>query len=122
MKKIVKSASAILGALAALPALAANLGDTVNVGLGYSSVVGWGTRELRETIMQIVNIVMGFLAIIAVVGIVYGGFRMMTAGGNEDQSASGKKAIFAGVIGLAVIIAAYAIASFVIRSLVNATV
>jgi len=122
MKKIVKSASVILGALAALPALAADLGGTVNTGLGYSSVVGWGTRELRETIMQIVNIIMGFLGVLAVIIILLGGFKWMTAGGNEDKVAEAKKLIIAGIVGMAIIIGAYAIAAFVVQSLVNATV
>lgn len=112
-----------MGSLAALPAFAAlgDLGATINRGLNYSSVVGWGTRELRATIMQIVNIIMGFLGVLAVIIILYGGFKWMTAGGNEDQVGEAKKLIIAGIIGMAVIIAAYAIAAFVVQSLVTAT-
>lgn len=111
----------VVGLGAAVPVFAQGLGTTVNQGLSYSTVVGWGTQDLRTTVMLIINIIMGFLGIIAVVGIVYGGFRYMTAGGNEEQAAGGKNAILAGVIGLAVIFAAYAIASFVIQQLANAT-
>lgn len=119
--------SAIVSALSAtaagLPAVAwaQGLGPTLNLGLNYSTIVGWGTRELRTTIMLVINIIMGFLGVIAVVGIVYGGFKYMTAGGNEEQAAGGKQTIIAGVIGLAIILAAYAIAAFVVSSLVNAT-
>lgn len=109
-------------AAAAWPQLAAaQLSVTVNQGLSYSTIVGWGTQDLRATIMLVINIILGFLGIIAVVGIVYGGFRYMTAGGNEEQAAGGRKTIIAGVIGLAIILGAYAIASFVVSSLVNAT-
>ena len=104
----------------AKPALA-QLSTTVNQGLSYSTIVGWGTQDLRTTIMLIINILFGFLGLIAVVGIFYGGFKYMTAGGNEDQAAGGKKVITAGVVGLAIVFAAYAIAAFVISSLVNAT-
>ena len=46
---------------------------------------------------------------------------MMTAAGNEEQAASGKQAIVAGVIGLFIIFAAWGIASFVINNLSSAT-
>ena len=46
---------------------------------------------------------------------------MMTAAGNEDQTADGKKAITNGVIGLVIIFAAWGIASFVISSLQSST-
>ena len=118
----IKKVITFLGVVLAFPALAAaSLGDTVNMGLNYSTVVGWGTRELRETIMLVVNVLMGFLGILAIIGIVYGGFKMMVAGGNEEEVATGKKAMVAGVVGLFIVIAAYAIAAFVVQSLVNAT-
>ena len=43
----------------------------------------------------------------------------MTAGGNEDKIAEAKKLIIAGIVGLAIIFTSYAIAAFVVRSLVN---
>ncbi|KKU08129.1 MAG: hypothetical protein UX10_C0002G0038, partial [Candidatus Magasanikbacteria bacterium GW2011_GWA2_45_39] len=43
------------------------------------------------------------------------------AGGNEEKTGEAKKRIMAGVIGLAIILSAYAIAKFVIDSLVKAT-
>jgi len=89
--------------------------------LNYGTIVGWGTQDLKTVIFLVINVIMGFLAIIAVIGILYGGFQMMTSGGNEDQSAMGKKAISAGVIGLAIIIGAWVIAAFVVQNLVNVT-
>ncbi|MDD5109888.1 MAG: hypothetical protein PHI63_01570 [Patescibacteria group bacterium] len=112
--------ASLVGSLVALPALA-QLSATVNRGLSYSTIVGWGTQDLRTTIMLVINIIMGFLGIIAVVGVFYGGFKYMTAGGNEEQAGAGKTAIMAGVIGLAVIFMAYAIASFVVQQLATAT-
>lgn len=121
MKKIFSLAVFLTSAFSALPALAADLGGTVNSGLNYATIVGWGTQDLKTTIMLVINIIMGFLGLLCVIGIVFGGFKMMTAGGNEDQAAGGKQAIVAGVIGLFIVIGAYAIASFVVQSLVNVT-
>ena len=85
-----------------------------NAGLSQS-------KNLKGTIARIINIALGFLGIIAVIFILVGGFKMMTAAGNEDQTADGKKAITNGVIGLVIIFAAWGIASFVISSLQSST-
>lgn len=82
---------------------------------------GLGTKDIRETIGSIINVFMGLLGTVAVVIILIGGFQWMTAGGNEEKVEKAKKMIGAGVIGLAIILAAYSITRFVVGSLVNAT-
>lgn len=82
---------------------------------------GLGTSDIRETIASIIKVAMGLLGIVAVVIILIGGFTWMTAGGNEEKVGEAKKWIFAGVIGLAIILSAYALATFVINSLTAAT-
>ena len=81
----------------------------------------FGTRDVRETIAQIINVALSLLGIVAVVIILIGGFTWMTAGGNEEKTEKARKMIFAGIIGLAIILSAYAIARFVINSLLSAT-
>ena len=80
-----------------------------------------GSKDVRETVAQIINVAIGLLGIVAVVIILSGGFMWMTAGGNEDRVEKAKHLIFSGIIGLAIILAAFAIAKFVINSLVTAT-
>lgn len=121
MRKITAGITAVAGVFAALPALAADLGESVNSGLNYATIVGWGTQDLKTTIMLVINIIMGFLGLIAVIIILAGGFKWMTAGGNEEKVAEAKKLIIAGIVGMAIVIGAYAIASFVVQSLVNVT-
>jgi hypothetical protein len=45
----------------------------------------------------------------------------MIAGGNEEKTTEAKKLIVSGIIGLAIILSAWAITSFVISRLVTAT-
>jgi hypothetical protein len=104
-------------ALSVVPALA----TTLETGLDYGTFTGLGTRDLREGVMNIVNVLLGFLGIIAIIIILWGGFRWMTAGGNEDKVGEAKKIIIAGIIGLVIIFTAYAIATFVINQLISAT-
>lgn len=87
----------------------------------FASTAGLGEADLVDTIAQIIRIALGFLGVIAVVIILWGGFQWMTAGGNDDKVKEAKKRIYAGIIGLVIIISAYAIASFVISSILTAT-
>ena len=94
---------------------------TKDLGLEYGAATGLGSTDVRTTIASIIKVAMNLLGIVAVVIIVIGGFKWMTAGGNDDQVGEAKKWIFSGVIGLAIILSAYALASFVINQLVTAT-
>lgn len=98
----------------ALPALA-------QYGIDYGTLTGLGTKDLRAGVMGIVNALLGFLGIIAIVIILWGGFRWMTSAGNEEKVGEAKKVITAGIIGLIIIFISYAIAAFVIKELVSAT-
>ncbi len=119
-----KSTAVVSFLMYTLPAIAsAQVGDLSNLGLNeFSSNTNLGTNiELISTIARLINIILGFLGVLVIVGILYGGFKRMTAAGNEDQISSGNKIIGAGVVGLVIILAAYAIAAFVINQLVDAT-
>lgn len=83
--------------------------------------LGLTARDPRETAVRIINVALGFLGIIAVVIVLYGGFMWMTAGGNEERITKAKQILTAGVIGLVIIIMAWAIARFVVGMLMNAT-
>ncbi len=83
--------------------------------------IGTGTTDIRITIARIIRTAMSLLGIIAVLIILYGGFKWMTAAGSDEAVGDAKKIITAGIIGLVIILTAYAIASFVINSLVTAT-
>lgn len=82
---------------------------------------GLGERDPRNIAASVIRIILGFLGIVAVIIILLGGFKWMTAGGNEDKVGEAKKLIIAGVIGLIIIIAAFAIATFVLNQLMSAT-
>ncbi len=92
-----------------------------DLGIQYGANTGLASTDIRITIARILKVAMGLLGIIAVVIILVGGFTWMTAGGNEDKVGEAKKMIFSGIIGLAIILSAYAIANFVVSSLVTAT-
>jgi hypothetical protein len=85
-----------------------------------TNFAGFTSQDIKVTIGNIVRIIVGFLGIITIIIILAGGLKWMTSAGNEDKIAEAKKLISAGVIGLVIVLAAYAIANFVIASLVEA--
>jgi len=118
MKKFIKIACLVaVFSLVLLPSVSLAL----DLGTGYGQQIGLGTKDIRETVAQILKVAMGLLGIIAVCIILYGGFVWMTAGGNKEKVDKARKIIIAGVIGLVIIMTSYAIATFVIQSLISAT-
>ncbi|MBI5404632.1 MAG: hypothetical protein HY976_00225 [Candidatus Kerfeldbacteria bacterium] len=120
MKKISKIATGLaMAAAAAAPvaALAATAFSIENVG----GSVGLGTADLKGTIVNIISWVLGILALVAVVMIIIGGFQWMTAAGNEEKIEKAKKVISAAVIGLIIVLLAWAIVIFVAGTTRNVT-
>ena len=91
------------------------------VGVEYGKKLGLGTKDVRLTIASLIRVAMGLLGILTLCIVLVGGFLWMTAGGNDEKTGQAKKWIAAGVIGLAIILSAYAISAFVVRSLITAT-
>ena len=126
MKKFVFVASLMVLVVSlftlALPALAL-VGSEAGpyLGLEYGQYTGLGNQDIRFTAARIISVALGLLGMIATVLIIYAGFKLMTAGGNEENAASARKILFAAVIGLIIILSAYSLTSFVMTNLFQAT-
>ncbi|MEN9558258.1 MAG: Type secretion system pilin [Candidatus Parcubacteria bacterium] len=90
--------------------------DQVGSSAGINS-----TTELPVLIGNIINIVLGFLGIVLLGLILYAGFLWMTARGNGEQVEKATGIIRDSIIGLIIIVAAFAISRFVLGSLINVT-
>ena len=119
MTKIISSV-AVLGLLL-MPVVASaqlNLGNqTLN---NVSGNVGYNTQQqLPETIGNIIKVIIGLIGLIALVIFIAGGFLWMTAGGDEDQIKKAKSLMKNAVIGIAIVVLAYAATSFIIDRLIT---
>lgn len=72
-------------------------------------------------VTRIINIVLGLLGIISVGIILYAGFLWMTSEGNEEKIAKAKNTLKNAVIGLIIILSAWGIVTFVLRTLYDNT-
>ncbi len=116
MKKLF-SLLAVLGILL-LPSVAA---AQLTINPSYGTTLGLGTADLVAAVIRIIQYILAILGLIAVVMILLGGFRWMTAAGNEEKVASAKKILSAAIIGLVIIILAWAIVFFVSGTIRNTT-
>lgn len=73
------------------------------------------------TISLIIQIALSFLGVIFLILTIYGGFLWMTAGGDNGKVDEAKKMITAAIIGLIIIVSAYAVSYFVIDKLITST-
>ncbi|MBI2051088.1 MAG: hypothetical protein HYT31_04815 [Parcubacteria group bacterium] len=120
--KIFLTAIALTGLLAAAaPAHAVSGVNQLKNNLGIiGTETGLGTQgdsSLPEKIAAIVNIALGFVALIGVIMIIYAGFKWMTAGGNEEQIKEAKGHIRNAVIGIVIIMLAFVIVNFTVNKL-----
>jgi|GEM_PF-1577465 len=75
--------------------------------------------DLIGIIFRVIQYILMFVGVVALVIIIYGGFLWMTARGNDEQVNKAKKVLINGLIGLIVILLSYAIVSFVIGPLIG---
>ncbi len=77
------------------------------------------TNDLPTLIGNIISALLSVLGIIFVVLVVYAGFLYLTAQGEDTKVKKAKTLLTQSVIGLVIIVAAYAISAFVIDALVE---
>lgn len=120
MKKLSKLAL-LLGSAATLALPVATHAQTTFSVESVGAQIGLGDADLKETVINILNWLLGIMALVAVVMIIIGGFTWLTAGGNEEKVDKAKKIISAAVIGLIIVLLAWAVVIFVARTTANVT-
>ena len=91
--------------------------------VGDASGQGQNAKEsdLTYIIGGIIKAVISVIGIIFVILIIYAGFVYMTANGEDTKITKAKDLMIQGVIGMVIIVSAYAIAGFVLGLLTTAT-
>jgi predicted permease len=127
MKRLTKlTTSAVLAISSAVPAIALAEGspfersqqytDSIAAGAGVST---GGPDALPQIIGNIINIALGFMGIILLCIILWAGFLWMTAGGDSKKTETATALIKNAVIGLIIIVAAFAISNFVMTQIIQ---
>ncbi len=83
---------------------------------------GYDTNKtIYQSVGSIIKVALSVVGLIAIVLVIYGGFKWMTSGGSEEKVDEAKKILYSGIIGLVIILSAYALSSFVLKTLTSAT-
>ena len=107
----------LLAPLAASAAL--DLGNTYLENFGDEA--NYGQKTLPAVIGNIVKIILSLVGLVAVVLIIAAGFMWMTSGGSEEKVKKAKDLMGAAVIGLVIVVVAYAAATFIVNALTTST-
>ncbi|MFH0854461.1 MAG: hypothetical protein V1891_03135 [bacterium] len=78
-----------------------------------------GKKNHLDIFKLAIGLITSFLGVIFFIQTIVAGIKWMTAGGNEEQITGAKQNIKNGVIGIAIVLAAYIITYFVFVQLTN---
>jgi len=90
---------------------------SVGASAGYAET----EPKIAITIGSIIQSLLSLLGVIFMAYIIYGGYKWLTARGNEENLNIAKGTIRNGIVGLIIILGAYAISAFVITQVIEAT-
>ena len=91
------------------------------LGTEYGGYSGLGNQDPRFVVARMLGWAMGLLGVGALGIFIYSGFEWMTALGNDQKVASAKKRILYTVIGMGILLSAYAITMFVFKTVYLST-
>ena len=89
----------------------------VDFGEEYAEATSLGNTDPRIILGRFVQLALTFLAIMAVIMIIYAGFLWMTSNGQEDRITKAKSVLRNAIIGLIIILSAFAIVSFILNEI-----
>ena len=131
---LVAVASLTLGAPMLVPALggvasATSIKDSLCTGVSNATGstdpncgnTGTGATDLSTIAAKIVNIFSIVVGIVAVLMIIYGGFKYITSGGDTGNVSSAKNTLIYAIIGLIIVALAQIIVHYVINTATSAT-
>ena len=131
---LIAVASLTLGAPMLVPALGGVASATIKdslctgvnnatgtTGTGCGTAGTSGTTDLSGIASKVVNIFSIIVGIVAVLMIIYGGFKYITSGGDSGNVSGAKNTLIYAIIGLIIVALAQIIVHFVINTATSST-
>jgi len=102
----------------------ANAIDLTSKTAQVGSAAGFGNESetnLAKQIGQMIQALLSLLGVVFMIYVIYGGYLWMAAAGNDEQIGKAKAIIKGSIIGLIIVLSAYAITAFVVTRVGTAT-
>jgi heme/copper-type cytochrome/quinol oxidase subunit 2 len=81
---------------------------------GAPSIPGGVPTDIEIGLMNMINWVLGFVSLVAVLMVIWGGVQYLTSAGDETRSENGKKTVTYAFIGLVITGLAYGIVEVIV--------
>lgn len=109
------STSATIFMFSTVPAMAQLISPTDQPGRLAEATGGQGS--FRDLLLTFLNFFLGFLGIVAVMMVIYGGILYVTAAGNQENIDKGKKIIMYAIVGIVIILLSFALVNTLLSGL-----
>ncbi len=100
------------------PNLASQISGQLNAG---TDIAGLGKADPREVIAGVIKVLLTLVGIVFTTLIIYSGYTLLSAAGDDGKVEKAKKTITAAVIGLTITLGAYSITYFLGKAAVQIT-
>ncbi|MFH0928179.1 MAG: pilin [bacterium] len=120
LRKIITGMTGMTGLFLALPARAATEIETGLATTAERAKLSGFETNVPTLVSNIVSTALVFIGVLFMVLTLWSGFQWMTAGGDPEKVQKAKERIQNSLIGLVIVVSAYAISSFVITQLLGA--
>lgn len=122
MKKVLSYGVASVVALQAGIASATSSSSNMTFG-GWKveSELKWDANSADTAVQTLIANAIGFLYLVAVIYALWGGFNILTAGGDEEKVKKGKTVLIQALIGLVVIFLASSIINWIVTKILGTT-
>lgn len=75
--------------------------------------------DFEDVVMNGINWILGFITVVAVGAIIWGGIQYITAGGDENMTKNAKKTVTTAILGLIIAGLAYAIVTLITSDIIT---
>jgi len=107
---------------AAPVAVHAQFADKMRSGVTRTGeVIGVSDTPLEVIVGNVIRVAITLVGVVLLGLLIYAGFLWMTAGGSEEKVKKARGMIFNAIVGLVIIVLAYAITDFILGRLIEAT-
>lgn len=83
----------------------------------FGNNMGLSDTDPRIIVARIIRSGLGFVGIVMLVMVLWGGLQFMVSGGDKEKVDKAKKTFYSAIIGLIIMLSAYSIVAFVFQAL-----
>jgi predicted permease len=105
--------------LVLLPSASSAQTTGIDLGMVYAGSIGLPLLDIREIAVRVIRAALGFVGLVMVMRILYGGLMMLTHGGSEDGRSEAIEVIKGAVIGVIIIMTSSALVQFIVNAVAN---